>query len=573
MGLDNRTIIAFGALSTLALLVSAAAVRGSLFRSSRAPGLTAAWTGADACFALGYGLLAFQGTAPVAVSVHLANLLILLGVLLFCASVLLRCGARVPVGPVAVLVAVHVLSFAYFEAVLPSVAARVAVISLEAAAAYAYALRASRSRTGGAFAALRGMFAFQVAFFLFRTIFTLAGERGIASLLSGGTVQTISLVFLPLSFIGNNLALFVSIADDAERELEAGLRSIEAKAAEMEALLALYDETSAGTGLEDLSSRALAALQKAFGVRGAAIYLASETGAGLRLGAVYGLEPSLLQGFGPILPGEGLVSRAYEDRKVYFLRMSEYPDNRFKAPLVASGARSICAFPLTAPSSRPGAVIMLWESEAIPDSKRFSLLQAVGAQLGAVFRNAALVESLKAANDKAEALARTDPLTGLLNRRAAWEILTREAARAARSGVGLAVVLADVDDFKSINDRLGHERGDGFLRRFAAVLGGTGRATDVAVRWGGEEFLAILPGTDERGASAFAQKVRSAFCARNAEEEHDGAMATATFGVAAYSPALRPESIEEAIARADAAMYAGKRSGKDAVVVWTEGME
>jgi diguanylate cyclase (GGDEF)-like protein len=160
-----------------------------------------------------------------------------------------------------------------------------------------------------------------------------------------------------------------------------------------------------------------------------------------------------------------------------------------------------------------------------------------------------------------ERQALADGLTGLANRRAAADALHAEAARAQRLETPLSVVLADLDGFKEVNDVRGHAVGDEVLRVFADVLRETLRESDVAARWGGEEFLLLLPGADEEGAAQLADRVRTVLAAR----EIDGApdlRVTASFGVAAYEGQANTEQLVDA---ADAALYRAKRAGKNRV--------
>src|SRR5206468_5093915 len=160
-----------------------------------------------------------------------------------------------------------------------------------------------------------------------------------------------------------------------------------------------------------------------------------------------------------------------------------------------------------------------------------------------------------------ERQALVDGLTGLANRRAASHALHAEAARAPRLETPLSVVLADLDGFKDVNDAHGHAVGDEALRVFAEVLRETLRESDVAGRWGGEEFLLLLPGADEEGAAQLAERVRSGLAARSIPGV-PGLRVTASFGVAAYAGETNSEQV---VAAADRALYRAKRAGKDRV--------
>jgi diguanylate cyclase (GGDEF)-like protein len=167
-----------------------------------------------------------------------------------------------------------------------------------------------------------------------------------------------------------------------------------------------------------------------------------------------------------------------------------------------------------------------------------------------------------------ERQALVDGLTGLPNRRQCEETLADELARVERFGGPLSIVVADLDWFKDINDRYGHPAGDTVLREFGLLLRETVRDIDLAGRWGGEEFLLILPGTDVEGGAQVAERIRVALAGRIVLAG-DGTPipVTASFGVAA-TPAARTAS--ELFAAADAAMYEAKRTGRNRVATAPE---
>jgi diguanylate cyclase (GGDEF)-like protein len=164
-----------------------------------------------------------------------------------------------------------------------------------------------------------------------------------------------------------------------------------------------------------------------------------------------------------------------------------------------------------------------------------------------------------------EQQALVDSLTGLANRRLSTAALEKELARAQRFNEPLTLVLADIDDFKRINDRWGHPTGDEVLKAFARRLQESVREIDLAGRWGGEEFALLLPGTDLEGGRRLAERIRELV-----REQHlaapDGSpiRVTSSFGVASF-PLVNGQS--QLVAAADAALYEAKRSGKDRVVV------
>ena len=164
-----------------------------------------------------------------------------------------------------------------------------------------------------------------------------------------------------------------------------------------------------------------------------------------------------------------------------------------------------------------------------------------------------------------EQQALVDSLTGLANRRLCTAALEKELARAERFDEPLALVLADIDDFKNINDRWGHPTGDEVLKAFAACLRESVREIDLAGRWGGEEFALLLPGTDLEGGRRLAERIRE-LVGGHRQLAPDGAeiRVSASFGVASF-PLVSGQN--QLVAAADAALYEAKRSGKDRVVV------
>jgi len=165
---------------------------------------------------------------------------------------------------------------------------------------------------------------------------------------------------------------------------------------------------------------------------------------------------------------------------------------------------------------------------------------------------------------KFELSSRTDDLTGLPNRRGFLDASHVELTRARRSGRPVSIVMADIDHFKQVNDRFGHAGGDAVLRSVAAILRASIRTEDIAARWGGEEFILLLPETDLAGARQAAEKVRLAIAACDIPVEGTPIRVTASFGVAAHD---LERSLDATIADADRALYHAKENGRDRVVV------
>ena len=171
---------------------------------------------------------------------------------------------------------------------------------------------------------------------------------------------------------------------------------------------------------------------------------------------------------------------------------------------------------------------------------------------------------LQAALDEIRALTVTDALTGCFNRRHLDSRLAEETLRCHRSGYPLAVLMADIDHFKNVNDSLGHAAGDSVLRGVADVFkDAMRRRLDWVARFGGEEFVIVLPDTDIGRAVAIAERLRQAIEATRLSHSGHEIRVTASFGVA---ECLDTDDAASLLARADAMLYRAKESGRNRVV-------
>jgi diguanylate cyclase (GGDEF)-like protein len=173
----------------------------------------------------------------------------------------------------------------------------------------------------------------------------------------------------------------------------------------------------------------------------------------------------------------------------------------------------------------------------------------------------AIHDELKHARERMQFDATHDVLTGLWNRRAILKFLDNETARCSRNSNSCAVLMIDIDHFKNINDEYGHAAGDRVLMEVAARAGEVVRPYDFLGRYGGEEFLALLPGADLTGAGEVAERMR--LTAKSIRfDEHPALEVTMSIGCAAY---VRGQSPNDLIQAADVALYSAKRGGRDRV--------
>ena len=204
-----------------------------------------------------------------------------------------------------------------------------------------------------------------------------------------------------------------------------------------------------------------------------------------------------------------------------------------------------------------------------------ALCAALGEQAAVAIHNAQMYRQLQEQKAIIERQAISDELTGLANRRELWERLRDEVARTARYGQPLSLLMLDLDDFKSVNDRYGHLAGDAVLRAIGGILRDHVRqGVDLAARCGGEEFAVILPSTTSagdpaspNGALATAERIRRAVAGLQASVGHgDWTGVTVSIGVATLP--THATNAEELVSRADEALYRSKRLGKDRVAAF-----
>jgi diguanylate cyclase len=174
----------------------------------------------------------------------------------------------------------------------------------------------------------------------------------------------------------------------------------------------------------------------------------------------------------------------------------------------------------------------------------------------------ARIAELESALNEADEFASRDPLTGVFNRRGMVEIFARESSRAQRGGQPFALALIDLDDFKSVNDNYGHAAGDAALAHLTSVIAQTLRPTDLCCRWGGEEFVVIMPSADRTSAKRALARVQAAISAQPVT----GTTVTLAFS-AGVVLSHGNESLENLLALADHAVYSAKAAGKRRIFI------
>jgi len=234
------------------------------------------------------------------------------------------------------------------------------------------------------------------------------------------------------------------------------------------------------------------------------------------------------------------------------------------------------AAPLEMRGRVPGALKALqanlrhltWQTQAVAAGDLTQHVMFLG-EFSAAFNT--MVDRLKELQDQLREEAIRDPLTGLLNRRYLMETMPRELARANREGRPVAVMMVDVDHFKDVNDTRGHEGGDHVLRALGDLLRRMTRASDVACRWGGEEFVVLLPGTSIEIATRRADEMRAAFEAQSVHVGGRPIRCTVSVGISGFP--VHGSMPDALLAAADGAMYAAKAAGRNRVHAARVGQE
>jgi two-component system cell cycle response regulator len=235
--------------------------------------------------------------------------------------------------------------------------------------------------------------------------------------------------------------------------------------------------------------------------------------------------------------------------------------------------QSIVAIPFTFDKTRSG-VFFLRSSpdEPVLDEESVRITSAIAQGAVRALNRAAMFESVLSHQEQLEILAKTDELTGCLSRRYLMERLENELERAVRYERLLGVVMFDIDDFKRLNDTHGHTTGDAALRSIGEVLRRSLRTADFVGRYGGDEFLLVLPETSAQGTHQLAERIRNGVDRREFELRGGTLRLTISGGVAGF-PEADVVTPEDLIDRADKALYKAKAAGRNKVLAYSGELE
>jgi diguanylate cyclase (GGDEF)-like protein len=278
----------------------------------------------------------------------------------------------------------------------------------------------------------------------------------------------------------------------------------------------------------------------------AGFHLVEEDGAGL---ATAGHRMPAGWFGGRLAPGAGIAGRVLATAVA---AVEPAPADEPALPPLP-GLRTVAAVPLRETGELRGVLTVGFAEDRVVGAEDLQVLEAIADLAVVACHNAAAYDDIRTA-------ASTDALTGLLNHGAMQVRVREEVARAARDGQPLCCVLIDLDDFKRVNDERGHPAGDALLRRVADALRAEVRPYDHLARYGGDEFVIVLPGTSEAAARAVAERVRARVHAGTPGE----AGSDCSIGVSAWDAAMDADAL---LAAADRALLLAKRTGKGRVAV------
>jgi diguanylate cyclase (GGDEF)-like protein len=297
---------------------------------------------------------------------------------------------------------------------------------------------------------------------------------------------------------------------------------------------------------------------QAVSARIAAVAVADASGRHLTIGATLGYPLALVEHL-RIEPGSGILGSVFESGRVMHVRnILTLPQTQRPRPRYRTS--SFVAVPVRASRDILGIICVTDRRDNQPFTHEdVSTLRGIAAPAAlALGRERALLQAEAYAH-----AAAVDPLSGAFNRRHFHVRLEEELQRSRRHEIQLALLMIDIDDFKSVNDSFGHLAGDTVIKGIADIMRRSVRVFDVCARFGGEEFAIIMPGSGTASATSVAERIRERIESfRPADRTLEGLSITASVGLAVSSTGI---SAREIIARADQALYLAKRAGKNRV--------
>ncbi len=329
---------------------------------------------------------------------------------------------------------------------------------------------------------------------------------------------------------------------------------------QIETLLEISTKLGQSLNLAELLQGVLESITEAIQVGAAGIHLLDEQTNELVLEAHYGFSADFVHKMARMKLGKGFAGRAALSGKAVILSDTSADMKSDLMVLQRMGLRSLYSVPIITREKILGTICVGSHGSRNIMERDVRLLGSIASQIGVAIENAQMYE-------RAVEIAFTDSLTGLYNRRYLMEQIRRELARAERNKTAVSLIMIDVDDLKTVNDRFGHDQGDVLLKELARIIKTRARASDVAARLGGDEFVVLTPDTDLVGASEVGQRLWSEAHLSRLQMDDREVGFSVSIGIASY-PSYAA-STEGLLKKADEAMYEAKRAGKNRVCLAT----
>ena len=331
---------------------------------------------------------------------------------------------------------------------------------------------------------------------------------------------------------------------------------------QLEALFNIGVAASRTLDIGELLDSVLDKLLNVMELKAGGIFLFDQQTNGLVLKAYRGASKRFVKKVEQMVLSEGFSALVAISGKPLLIPDVESDSRLRRIGIKSEGIQSFAAVPIMAKEQILGVMAVGGHSaRQFPPSATY-LLSTIASQIGMAIDNARLYE-------RALQLAFTDSLTGLYNRRYLLDQLDRELARANRNQSSLSLVMMDVDGLKAINDRFGHNEGDVVLKELGSILKINTRASDIAARWGGDEFVLLTSDTDSKGAHRIGERIRSQVERCRPIISGKETPISISVGIASYPE--NASGVTELLKRADEAMYNAKGLGKNQVCAFCNG--
>jgi diguanylate cyclase (GGDEF)-like protein/PAS domain S-box-containing protein len=312
--------------------------------------------------------------------------------------------------------------------------------------------------------------------------------------------------------------------------------------------------------LNELLDSVLDRVLKVMDVEAGGIFLLDKESGELNLMSYRGVSEEFVKKVEGLRIGEGFTGKAALSKKPFIVEDIDSDSRLTRMGVKEEGLQLFAAVPVVAKDRMLGVIgVGSYQPRKFGD-RELRLLNIIASQIGMAVENAQLYE-------QALELAFTDGLTGLYNRRYLMEQIEREFSRVERSGGFISLMMIDLDGLKIINDRFGHHEGDVVLKGLASIIRSQTRASDIAARWGGDEFMLLTVNSTGKGTRQISERIRSQVEKYRRKIEGVEVTITISIGIASYPG--HASDVTQLLQRVDEAMYCAKRGGGNQLCVFS----